>query len=64
MDEKKVAIFGAQGIALGTYEALTAVNPEIHIECFVVTKHGNNAKLLGGIPVYELEEFLNMMEQK
>ncbi|MBE5834348.1 MAG: DUF4422 domain-containing protein [Butyrivibrio sp.] len=58
MDEKKAAIFGAQGIALGTYEALTAVNPEMHIECFVVTKYGNNAKLLGGIPVYELDEFV------
>ena len=58
MDKKKVAIYGAQGIALGTYEALKAVDPEMHIECFVVTKYGNNAKLLDGIPVYELDEFV------
>lgn len=58
MINNKVAIYGAQGIALGTYEALKAVSSQIHIECFVVTKYENNPKKLRGLPVYELDEFV------
>ncbi|MBR1642057.1 MAG: DUF4422 domain-containing protein [Butyrivibrio sp.] len=53
----KIAIYGAQGIALGTYEALTAVSPDADIVCFVVTQYGNNAKMLAGLPVLELDAF-------
>lgn len=53
----KVIIYGAQGIALGTYNAIKALHPEIKIECFLVTAKDSNASLLGGIPVRELKEF-------
>lgn len=50
-------IYGAQGIALGAYKAISALQPEKKIECFLVTAIGNNASVLGGIPVRELKEF-------
>lgn len=53
-----ISIYGAQGVALGAYKAIKAVHPEIEIECFLVTAIGNNASILGGIPVRELNEFV------
>lgn len=50
--------YGAQAIALGAYKALKVLQPEIEIECFLVTQMGNNPSFLGGIPVRELEEFV------
>lgn len=50
-------IYGAQGVALGVYNAIKTLHPEIKIECFLVTAIGNNASILGGIPVRELKEF-------
>ena len=58
MENKTVAIYGAQGIALGTYEALSAVSPETDIECFIVTSYDNNPKSLAGIPVLELGDYV------
>lgn len=58
MSEKRVAIYGAQGIALGTYEALRAVSPETVVECFVVSEYGINARELGELPVLELDAFV------
>lgn len=51
-------IYGAQGVALGAFNAIKALHPEIEIECFLVTAIGNNAHILGGIPVRELNEFV------
>ena len=51
-------IYGAQGAALGAYNAIKTLHPEIKIECFLVTAIGNNAHILGGIPVRELQEFV------
>lgn len=60
----RIVIYGAQGVALGAYHAIKVLFPDQKIECFLVTEMGNNAKILGGIPVMELEEFVNGMSQK
>lgn len=50
----KLAIFGAQGYALGVYEAMRILYSDREISFFVVSKMGNNAKNLVGIPVREI----------
>lgn len=50
----KLVIFGAQGYALGVYEAVKLLYPKREIPFFMVTKMGNNASMLGGIPVREI----------
>ena len=57
ISDMEVIIYGAQGVALGTYKAIKTLHPEISIECFLVTAIGNDAHILGGIPVRELNEF-------
>ncbi len=52
-----LAIYGAQGYALGAYEALKTLYPRRHILCFLVSAMGNNAPKLGNIPVRELALF-------
>ncbi|MBQ9609455.1 MAG: DUF4422 domain-containing protein [Lachnospiraceae bacterium] len=53
-----IIIFGAQGYALGTYEAIKTVYPEKNISCFLVSKVGGlNPDILAGLPVRELDEF-------
>lgn len=47
-------VFGAQGYALGAYNAFKTLYPKRLIPCFVVTKIGSNAETLGGIPVKEI----------
>ena len=47
-------IFGAQGYALGAYQAISNLYPNRAIPCFIVSKMGNNASTLGGIPVREI----------
>ena len=53
----KIAVFGAQGYALGTYDALTTLYPEQGVECFLVSSLKGNASMLGGKPVVEVEPF-------
>lgn len=53
----KKIIFGAQGYALGTYNALTTLYPEQGVECFLVSSLKGNASMLGGKPVVEVEPF-------
>lgn len=53
----KLAIYGAQGIALGAYEAIHNICPDREVICFLVTKREMNAELLSGIPVLETEAF-------
>ncbi len=52
----KLVIFGAQGYALGVYEAVRLLYPKREIPFFMVTKMGNNAPVLGGIPVREIAD--------
>lgn len=52
-----LAIYGAQGIALGAYEAIHNLYPIRKIRCFLVTERANNEKYLCGVPVLELEAF-------
>ena len=57
-------IYGAQGIALGTYKAIHNLYPARKISCFLVSEYGNNPKELGGIPVYELKAFAEKLSQE
>ena len=50
----KLAIYGAQGIALGAFRALREIFPEQEILCFIVTETGENPTRLEGLPVVEL----------
>lgn len=52
-----LAIYGAQGTALGAYEAIHNLCPARNIRCFLVTERGSNAEYLSDIPVLELELF-------
>ncbi len=49
-----LAIFGAQGYALGAYEAFKTLYPRRVISFFAVSKMENNAQTLGNIPVLEI----------
>lgn len=50
----KLAIYGAQGYALGAYEAIKTLYPKRVIPCFIVTAMGNNSPVLGNVPVREI----------
>lgn len=62
--KKTIVIYGDQAIALGAYNAIKDVYPEKNVECFLVTSMGNNAPVLGGILVRELNEFVAGMTQQ
>ena len=47
-------IFGAQGYALGAYNALTTLYPKRTIPYFIVSKLGYNEPTLAGLPVREI----------
>lgn len=59
----KLAIYGAQGMALGVYKAIKELFPEQKILCFIVSERGINARSLEGIPVMELNDFLKRISQ-
>ncbi|MCM1231295.1 MAG: DUF4422 domain-containing protein [Ruminococcus flavefaciens] len=59
-----LAIYGAKGLALGTYEAISHLNPEKKIRCFLVTDRKGNAESLSGIPVLELDEFVKGLSKE
>ena len=59
-----LAIYGAQGTALGVYEAIHNLYPRRRIRCFLVSERGGNAKYLSGIPVLELEAFSGSLSPK
>jgi hypothetical protein len=52
----KIAIFGAQGIALGAYRAIRVLYPKRIVECFIVSDRKGNPTELAGIPVVELSK--------
>ena len=60
----QLAIFGAQGYALGVYEALKSLYPKRVIPCFIVSEIGNNASILGGVPVREIALVSDEMTQE
>lgn len=57
MSKDNVVIFGAQGIALGAYQAFHNLYPQKKVRCFLVSKIKNNPYTLEGIPVRELVSF-------
>lgn len=56
-----LAIYGAQGTALGAYEAIHSLCPIRNIRCFLVTERGDNAEYLSDVPVLELNSFANSL---
>ena len=60
----ELAIFGAQGYALGAYEALRALYPRRIVPFFIVSKIGNNAPELGGVPVKEIAAVSSEMSKE
>lgn len=58
-----MVIYGAQGMALGAYEAIHSLCPERQIRCFLVTEQGNNAESLSGLPVLELKTFAGSLSE-
>lgn len=60
----KIAIYGAQGYALGTYKAMKTLYPEKEIIFFIVsTMEGNNATL-EGIPVKVISEVAELFSKE
>lgn len=57
------AIFGAQGIALGAYRAFHRLYPHQKLHGFLVSRMENNASVLEGIPVLELDQFSRNLTQ-
>ncbi len=62
--KEKIAIYGAQGYALGAYFALKELYPDKEVVCFLVTEMGINASALCGIPVREIAEFAANIDNK
>ena len=52
-----LAIYGAQGYALGAYKAVKTLYPRREISCFLVTRMDGNPQILGGIPVKTLAAY-------
>lgn len=59
-----LAIYGAQGIALGAYEAIHNICPEKTLRCFLVTERGKNPETLLGIPVLVTENFSKSLSKQ
>lgn len=59
-----LAIYGAQGMALGAYEAIHNLYPARKIRCFLVTERGYNAEALSGLPVLELSSFSGSLSEE
>ena len=55
----ELVIFGAQGYALGVFEALKLLYPKRRVSFFMVSSLDNNAPVLAGIPVREIFEVAN-----
>lgn len=54
---RKLAIFGAKSIALGTCLAVRELYKEFTIIGFLVSSREGNPDTLAGLPVYELADF-------
>lgn len=60
----ELVIFGAQGIALGIYEALQELYPARKVRCFLVSTQRNNPRQLAGLPVCELVPFAEKLTRE
>ncbi len=60
----KLVIYGAQGIALGAYEAMKSLYPSRQAECFLVSSRGINASVVCDLPVWEIKEYAAKLSQK
>lgn len=60
----KLAIYGAQGYALSTYEAIKTLYPKREIPCFLVTHREGNASVLGNIPVKTLAAYAGELSRE
>lgn len=58
-----LVIFGAQGIALGTYLSICHLYPIRKVDCFLVSERGINAEYLADIPVLELDFYADRLSQ-
>lgn len=61
---KDIVFFGAQGYALGAYEAINYLFPARKVIGFLVSERGNNAEKLGGLPVYEISAFADRLSKR
>ena len=59
----EVAIFGAQGYARGVYDSIKTIYPDCEIPFFIVSEIGINAPFLYEVPVREIAEVSNEMDQ-
>lgn len=59
-----LAIYGAQGIALGAYESIQSIYPERKVHCFLVTRRDMNPESLFGIPVMEVDCFTRTLSDQ
>lgn len=59
-----IIIYGAQGIALGVYEALRSLYPEKHTRCFLVSERGREPSVLSGIPVIETKKLADGLDKE
>lgn len=59
-----LVIYGAQGMALGAYEAIHNLYPARKIRCFLVTKRGKNADFLSGLPVFEVGSYAVLLSEE
>lgn len=53
----KIAIFGAQSIALGACKAVQELYKDFEVIGFLVSSKTGNPDMLAGLPVYELGNF-------
>ena len=53
----KIAIFGAQSIALGAYRAVRELYQDFEVVGFLVSCKEGNPDTLAGLPVYEMRSF-------
>ena len=60
----KLAIYGAQAMALGAGMALRELYPQRAVECFLVTSMAGNEPKLMDIPVREIADFSRNMSQE
>ena len=59
-----LAIYGAQAISLGAYEAIHNLCPGREPCCFLVTKRSGNPESLRGIPVQETDRFAGSLTDR
>lgn len=57
--DRAIAIFGAQSVALGIYQAIRTLYPEQRVKCFLVTSLKQNPQQLAGLPVLEVKDYFD-----